>query len=202
MADTKVFKLVEGVTLAGIAGVVENLLRENKKLYVETIEAGDGFLIQAREEGKLKTFTGMGVSTQVQVIPMGGDNVTVNVGSGKWVDKAGAAAVGAVLFFPLAITAGIGICNQQKLPELIFKSIDNYIVSGGRDVKESLGSVRSSGGAREKISCPHCGSSNDKDSAFCSTCGKALKAVCPKCGKEVHEGSRFCSSCGFDLTSE
>ena len=61
--------MVEGVTLAGIAGVVENLLRENKKLYVETIEAGDGFLIQAREEGKLKTFTGMGFQPRSRLFP-------------------------------------------------------------------------------------------------------------------------------------
>lgn len=136
MADSKVFKLSDNVSVEGIAEVVEAILQENKKLYVERIEVVDGFLIKAREEDKIKNLVGMGLATQVQIIPSE-DTVTVNIGSGKWIDKAGLAAVGAWLFFPLAVTAGIGAWNQKKLPEDIFNAIDNYVVGGGRQIRQS-----------------------------------------------------------------
>ena len=96
MADSKVFKLVEGVTAEGIAKAIERFLRDKKNLLAETIEAPEGFLVQAKQEDKLKNLSGMGMATQVQLIPSG-DMVTINVGAGKWTDKAGAAAAGWVL---------------------------------------------------------------------------------------------------------
>ncbi len=71
MADSRVFKLGEEVTAKGIAREIEVFLRERKGLFVENIEAPEGFLVQAKQESKLKTMTGMGMATQVQIIPAG-----------------------------------------------------------------------------------------------------------------------------------
>lgn len=37
-----------------------------------------------------------------------------------------------LLFWPLAVTAGIGAYKQKKLPEEIFRCIENYLISSTR----------------------------------------------------------------------
>jgi hypothetical protein len=49
--------------------------------------------------------------------------LTVQIGAGKWIDKAAAGTVSMFVLWPLAITAGIGAWEQMKMPEKIF----NYI---------------------------------------------------------------------------
>jgi hypothetical protein len=50
------------------------------------------------------------------------DTLTVEVGSGKWIDKA---AAGAVSVLPLAVTARIGAWKQSALPDKISEYINN-----------------------------------------------------------------------------
>ncbi len=198
MADSRVFKLTEGVEARGVAKAVEAFLRNKKNLFAETLEAPEGFLVQAKQEDKLKNLTGMGTATQIQIIPTG-DMVTVNVGAGKWADKAGAAAAGWFLFAPLAVTAGIGAWAQKKLPEEIFQVVESYIMSGGKNVSVSFGA-----GDRlsaNQVVCSNCKSLNDKNSSFCSVCGQALYEKCPNCNSLVEPGAKFCASCGHDLSA-
>jgi hypothetical protein len=44
----------------------------------------------------------------------------VQIGSGKWTDKAGIGTVEVFILWPLAITAGLGAWEQMKMPERIF----------------------------------------------------------------------------------
>ncbi len=196
MADSKVFKLVEGVTAEGIAKAIERFLRDKKNLLAETIEAPEGFLVQAKQEDKLKNLSGMGMATQVQLIPSG-DMVTINVGAGKWTDKAGAAAAGWFLFAPLAVTAGIGAWTQKKLPEEIFQVVERYIMSGGKNVSVDFGAGDKV--TEDKVICPHCKTINNKSNTFCSDCGTRLLHDCPSCGASVSPDAKFCPSCGHDL---
>lgn len=46
------------------------------------------------------------------------------------------------------------------------------------------------------IKCPHCGTINDSEAAFCASCGNPIgKTACPNCGAELEAGSDFCESC-------
>lgn len=193
MADSRVFKLVEGVTVNGIAKTIEGFLRDKKSLLAETIEAPEGFLVQAKQEDKFKNLTGMGMATQVQLIPSG-DMVTINVGTGKWADKAGAAAAGWFLFAPLAVTASIGAWTQKKLPEEIFQLVERYIMSGGKSVAVNFGAGDKV--TEDKVVCPSCKTVNNNDNAFCSQCGHTLLYDCSNCGKAIPPGSIFCPACG------
>ncbi|AWR94138.1 zinc ribbon domain-containing protein [Acidianus brierleyi] len=52
----------------------------------------------------------------------------------------------------------------------------------------------------KKIKCWKCGTENDEDAKFCSSCGASLQPVkCPKCGTINQPGSKFCSNCGSKL---
>lgn len=53
--------------------------------------------------------------------------------------------------------------------------------------------------ASPKILCPHCQNPIEKDSKFCSACGKSTqteKTPCAKCGKLNDLDNKFCSDCG------
>ena len=127
MADSKVFPLRAGVHVDDIARTVEDFLRDEKRLTVEGFASANGYLIQAKETSTWKKLTGLGNALQVQIIPGEAREVLVNVGMGKWVDKVGAAAVGALFFTPLLVTSAFGAYTQNKLPDEIFERIEKFL---------------------------------------------------------------------------
>lgn len=199
MADSKIFRIREGVTIEGIGHEVENFLRNEKELTVEGIASHDGYLVQARESSSWKKFTGMGSALQVQIIPSGSSEVLVNIGQGKWADKAGAAAVGLLVFAPLAITSAVGAYKQRQLPAEIFACIEKFIMSGGQSVYRNVSFERLNS---SQMKCPSCGAVNLKGTKFCAGCGKKLTNVCPNCGSEVTLGIKFCPSCGANMAQK
>ena len=49
------------------------------------------------------------------------------------------------------------------------------------------------------VKCPHCGTINDAEAAYCASCGNPSgKTACPNCGAEV-SGGNFCMNCGQKL---
>lgn len=196
MADSKVFRLRDGVTIAGIGREVEGFLRHEKELFVEGIESPDGYLVQAREQSTWKKITGLGKALQVQIIPSGTTDVLVNIGAGTWADKAGAAAVGAIVFAPLLVTSAVGAYLQNKLPDEIFDVIERYIMSGGHSARRNVTLERTD---PLQTKCPSCGAMNPKSTKFCSGCGAKLAASCPSCGKDVEYGKKFCPYCGSPM---
>jgi hypothetical protein len=84
--------------------------------------AAETVLLQIKKRGNWRDFFGMATSLNI-MFHQGDDTLTVEIGAGKWVDKAAAGAVGIFLLPPLAITAGIGAWEQTQMPEKIF----NYI---------------------------------------------------------------------------
>lgn len=200
MAESKVFSLVDGVDCDMVGRAVEVFLRDKKKLTTEGTKTPEGYFIQAKEaEGGWKKIAGMSLATQVQIIEAG-NTITVNVGEGKWSDKAGAAAVGMVLFAPLAVTAAIGAVGQKKLPEEIFNCIEQFIMSGGKSVVVSMGASRAL--KENQVLCPKCKTANEKGTKFCDSCGAPLSNQCPKCHANVALGKKFCPECGATMAEE
>lgn len=87
----------------------------------------DGVLLQVAQKGSWRKFVGMSTSLNV-VFRQKGDTVAVEIGAGKWIDKAAAGTVSLFVLWPLAVTAGIGAWQQMKLPEKIFDYIGNRLV--------------------------------------------------------------------------
>jgi hypothetical protein len=52
----------------------------------------------------------------------------VEIGAGKWIDKAAGGAVGMFLLWPLAFTAGFGAWQQIKMPDKIFEFIGSRLM--------------------------------------------------------------------------
>ena len=70
----------------------------------------------------------MGVNTWYDQTLTGGQRWwTVEIGAGKWVDKAAVGTVSLFILWPLAITAGMGAWEQMKLPERIFDYVGSRL---------------------------------------------------------------------------
>ena len=52
----------------------------------------------------------------------------MEIGAGKWIDKAAAGTVSLFLLWPLAITAGFGAWEQMQMPDKVFDYIGTRLV--------------------------------------------------------------------------
>jgi hypothetical protein len=81
-----------------------------------------GLLLQIKKRGGWRDFVGMATSLNI-VFHQSADALTVEIGAGKWIDKAAVGTVSLFILWPLAVTAGIGAWEQMKMPEKIFDFI-------------------------------------------------------------------------------
>ena len=225
MEESRVFSL-NGVSLETVVKNVETFLKDEKGMEIQSAPVEHGCIIQAtQKKDTLKMLVGMRLATTVQLV-VSGENLNVVIGEGQWADKLGAGAVGLFLAWPLAVTAGIGVYQQKKLPEDVLNVISRTLMSPGQFApKEVTGGMMTGavgngvsgigtagtetagadGGetgeaATEKVQvCPQCQASVQAGAKFCSNCGTKLIQVCPGCGKVVAPGSKFCSECGCAL---
>ena len=194
--ESRVFRLPAGMSTQVVANAVEAFLSSAKGMEVKSAETTEGYVVQGRQEKDgWKTIDGMRMATTVQMIRMD-DNLNVTVGQGEWSDKIGAGVLGWFIAWPLAVTAGVGAYKQKKLPEEIFRVIEQCIVSGGSSVVVRNAGAELAGG---KVVCPACKTQCDAGAKFCNNCGAPLNHSCPKCGAQVKPGSKFCSECGQPL---
>jgi hypothetical protein len=87
----------------------------------------DSVLLQIKKRGSWRDLVGMATSLNVVFHPGDDDTLTVEIGAGKWVDKAAVGAVSLLILWPLAITAGIGAWEQMNMPENIFEYISSRL---------------------------------------------------------------------------
>ena len=82
----------------------------------------EGILLQIKKRGGWRDFVGMATSLNI-VFHQSTDSLSVEIGAGKWIDKAAVGTVSMFILWPLAVTAGYGAWEQAKMPEKIFDFI-------------------------------------------------------------------------------
>jgi len=87
-----------------------------------------GVLLQVKKRGGWRDFVGMSTSLNV-VFNQADDTLTVEIGAGKWIDKAVVGVVSILVLWPLAVTAGFGAWEQTKMPDRIFDYIGSRLTS-------------------------------------------------------------------------
>lgn len=217
--ETRIFRIPPNMPVQAVASHVDHYLRANQGLQVQGASNGEECVLQCRQEKDgWKTVSGMRLATTVQITRTAPDNINVTIGISEWSDKIGAGVAGMLLFWPLAVTAGIGAYKQKKLPEEIFRCIENYLISSTRpgQAPQQTFSVNTaqqqnaSGFASNQqaaaqaqppaLICPSCQTVCAPGSRFCNLCGAPLtKQTCPSCGEDITAGSKFCPHCGKPL---
>lgn len=131
MSESRVFML-NGTEVQAVVGRLETFLHTEKGMEVQSSQTADGYVMQASQpKDGWKTLTGMRLAVTIQLTVFD-SQLNVTVGEGQWADKIGAGALGLFIAWPLAITAGMGAFKQKKLPDEIFRTVENCIISGGR----------------------------------------------------------------------
>lgn len=199
MAESKVFRLLDGITTEIVGDAVTSFLREQKNMVVETAKATGGYMIQAKEDNdNWKQISGTTTAIKVQILEAG-DVITVNIGASKWSDKIGAGVLGAFVFAPLAVTSIVGAVKQKKLPDEIFDFIEKFILSGGKTALLGMGAIKKL--ENNQVECPKCKTINT-GTKFCKECGTRLSNECPQCHASVDFGVKFCPECGRNIMDE
>lgn len=86
----------------------------------------ESLLLQVKKRGSWRDLVGMATSLNI-VFHTGEDTLTVEIGAGKWIDKAAVGTVSLFILWPLAITAGMGAWEQMKMPDRIFDYIGSRL---------------------------------------------------------------------------
>ncbi len=84
-----------------------------------------GTLLQIEKIGGWRKFVGMSTALNI-VFHQVENTVNVEIGAGRWIDKAATGAVAYFILWPLALMAGIGAWQQIKMPERVFKHVADY----------------------------------------------------------------------------
>lgn len=207
--ETRIFRIPPNMPVQAVASHVDHYLRANQGLQVQGASNGEECVLQCRQEKDgWKTVSGMRLATTVQITRTAPDNINVTIGISEWSDKIGAGVAGMLLFWPLAVTAGIGAYKQKKLPEEIFRCIENYLISSTRPGQAPQQNVSGFASNQQEAAqaqppaliCPSCQTVCAPGSRFCNLCGAPLtKQTCPSCGEDITAGSKFCPHCGKPL---
>lgn len=178
-----------------------------------TLIENGGYYIQARKpQNVLRSMSGTNQALLLQMTDNGNGQMLVQCSTGKWSDKVGAGAVGLLLFWPLAITAGVGAYMQSQLPQEVFVQINNILMgipsmtSAGAAVASTHSNPSASSDKKTQqqflqVECPSCHALNERKAKFCNDCGAKLPEIkildkCPSCGKRIAPGAKFCAECG------
>lgn len=190
---------LNGESAQSISYALAEFLDLKKNMITQTMRIKNGYLIQCKGDASAEwtRYLGMDAALSIELMQVGG-NLSVSVGFDRWMEKMGIAALGAVIFHPLLITAGIGAVRQAALPQEIFDFIGNYL-HAEPIIEEEVPVER----MREETKiCPQCGTSNKADALFCKACGASLEKEevhCPSCGAVLEGDEMFCPKCGEKL---
>ena len=192
---------LHNASVQNVAYALSEYLDTKKNMITQTMRTRNGYLVQCKGDANADwtKYIGLDASVDIKLIPMEKDLI-VEITTGKWLEKLGIAAAGAILFQPLLITSGIGAIRQMALPDEIFSFISDYL--GEEPVTRSVEE-------EEARICPKCGTANSMNAKFCSQCGEAFaepqpepktEPVCPQCGTPLKGSEKFCSNCGKKLS--
>lgn len=128
MAKINSYPLPADKTTQLVGCEVRNYLTNNENMETQVLESAEGdTVVQGRiNGGKWKQWIGMDKAISVKLSARDGI-LTVEIGEAKWIDKGAIMTVSMFVLWPLAVTSGIGMYKQAKLPEKIFSCVRNYL---------------------------------------------------------------------------
>src|ERR1044071_683561 len=91
---------------------------------------GEGMVVQAKQQEGWRNALGMSSTLNIG-LRYKESTLIVEIGAGKWADKAIAGGVGALLVWPLFFTAAYGAWKQSTLPRQTFEFIQAFIGGAG-----------------------------------------------------------------------
>jgi|TARA_B100001964_G_scaffold185943_1_gene206426 hypothetical protein len=97
------------------------LISQNFNCQQLTTEDG-GTLLQVAKKGGWRKIVGQSTALNI-VLHQSSNNIIVEIGAGRWFDKAAVGTVSMFVLWPLAFTAGFGAWLQMKFPNKIYQYV-------------------------------------------------------------------------------
>ncbi|WP_417915068.1 hypothetical protein [Candidatus Electronema sp. JM] len=124
MSQSRSFSCQGAHFLEVLSSTRDWLISEGFKTQQLSTEDG-GILLQIEKSGTWKKFIGM--STALNIVFHRVENtINVEIGEGRWADKAVVGTISMLVLWPLAVTSGFGAWQQMKMPEKIFDHIAKF----------------------------------------------------------------------------
>lgn len=178
MTETRIFQAQE-INLNELADNLQDWYK-SQDFTVQMLDVNGGGILIQTSKGGWRNAVGMSSALNV-VLRQNSSTLSVEVGAGKWLDKAAVGAVSLFVLWPLAVTTAWGAWRQSQLPKQTYEFIQKFI-----DMK----------GSAQYTSYAQSSSSQTSPTADSTGYFK----FCPACGNSVGENDRFCSKCGHTLT--
>jgi hypothetical protein len=152
MADVRTFAAGEVHLPELIASL--NTWLSAESFTTQVLQTSDGAsVVQVEKQGGWRKTIGMSTALNI-VFRMTDGRLMVEIGAGRWMDKAAVGTVSIFILWPLAVTAGIGAWQQMKMPERVFEQIAGYL-SRPRAVRVMISAERRIvPGPAEKVRVP------------------------------------------------
>ncbi|HTS27446.1 MAG TPA: zinc ribbon domain-containing protein [Bryobacteraceae bacterium] len=201
-------------------GLSDHFSREGYQTQVMALPNG-ALMVQAHKEDTFRKIAGMSSALTV-VLQMEGEYLGAEAGGARWADKGVAAGVGAIVFFPALITAGVGAYQQTQLQSKAWQFIEQYVRTNS-----AFGGMPGEGMIQPPVSadpaftprraapppkpvnvgaapvavaagvvCSQCNEPLPPGSKFCQACGAPASKTCFACGHELQPTAHFCNNCG------
>ena len=125
----RVFTLSGDRSMKGLAHAIESYLINDENMNCQVLKSETGeYIVQGRaQHGKMTQWVGLDKTITVRLIPGQNNAVIVETGKGEWLKKILIMAVSMFVLWPLAVTSGVGMFKQGKLPRKIDRTIQMYI---------------------------------------------------------------------------
>lgn len=126
----KILAIPPGKSIEGAVQLVKQFFSA-RNLETQYFQSGNYHVIQARKQaGGLLKLAGGNRAVEVRMTLTEDGRVMLNVGGGKWADKAGGAFLSAIVLGPLApvgvVVYGANALDQAKLIENVTRTIETY----------------------------------------------------------------------------
>ncbi len=200
----------EEIDIERLANDLENVYRA-QNYQVQQIGDKNQMLVQLKKGGDFEAIIGMQAALSVTLQRVSGGTLAM-IGHQKWIDKAAVGAVGMLVLWPLAVTAGVGAIRQASLANQVLNVVDGLVrqqrpgVQMGPIPAQVMPQIQqqwspptySSPVPQYVPSYVPSGSSNVPSQATPAQTGLR----CPNCNTPYEPGDTYCTGCGRPLAPQ
>jgi len=200
----------EEIDIERLANDLENAYRA-QNYQVQQVGNKDQMLVQLKKGGDFEALIGMQAALSVTLQHIGGGTLAM-IGQQKWIDKAAVGAVGMLVFWPLAATAGVGAIRQASLANQVLNVVDGLVrqqrpgVQMGPIPAQVMPQVQQQW-APPTYSSPvpqyvpsYVPSSQSATASPAAPVQTGLR--CPNCNTPYDSGDTYCTGCGRPLAPQ
>lgn len=130
------FYQAQGINLEKLADDMSNMFLM-QGYQAQHFSNRDSVMVQLKKGGELQALLGMQAALTVTMNRTSGGVLAV-IGQQQWIDKAAAGAVGMLILWPLAFTAGAGAIRQSNLASQVLNTLDSLVRQQSSNVQVSL----------------------------------------------------------------